>query len=430
MTYILLKAVMILQIFSDFLCGVILPFLLIIIGIFFLFKYKFFYILHPINAIKCMLDSQKDGFRSLCVALAGTLGVGNIVGVASAILLGGAGSIFWMWISAFCAMSLKYFEVFLAMRFRRTKNGKFYGGAPYYINDGLKDKIGKKRAYFLSCIFALLCVVNSLTTGNLVQVNSVSSLCNFSPLVFGIIFTVIAYVIIIGGFERISKITSVLIPVLSISYILICLYIIIKNFNRIDNVLEMIFKDAFSIQSVGGGFCGYGIASAIRYGVSRGVLSNEAGCGTSPSAHASSNTSSFHGQGCLGILEVFVDTILLCTLTAFVILLSDSYYESNAMSLVISSFEKFTGDFGRYTIIIFSIMFAFATVVTQFFYGSESLHYISKSGFVKAFYTVIFCTVIIVGSVIPMEIMWQISDLAIALMTVFNLVCLVVLRNS
>ena len=211
---------------NKYLSGTIMPILLIILGIFFAFKLKFFYLIHPIKTISKTLKNQKGGFKSLSVALAGTLGIGNIVGVSSAILLGGAGSIFWMWVSALCAMSLKYAEVFLAMRFRRHKDGNFYGGAPYYIADGLKKKIGIKAAYALSIIFAIFCIVNSLTTGNLVQINSVSSLLPFSRQTFGILFTLLTVIVTFGGLNSISKITSVLIPFLSLCYVLICIFII------------------------------------------------------------------------------------------------------------------------------------------------------------------------------------------------------------
>ena len=416
------------ELLNKYLSGIIMPSFLILLGIYFAFKFKFFYIFHPLKAIKSMLENQRQGFKALCVALAGTLGIGNIVGVASAILMGGAGSVFWMWLSAICAMSLKYAEVYLAMKFRKERDGKFYGGAPYYIKDGLRKKLGLKCAYALSSIFAILCVINSLTTGNLVQINSVSSVTNASPLIFGIIFSALALIVIVGGIKRISKITSILIPILSISYILMCLFVIFANIERIPNVFTMIIREAFSLKCATGGLCGYGIASAIRYGVTRGVISNEAGCGTAPCAHASSESLSNHGQGCLGIFEVFVDTILLCTLTAFVVLLSEPI-STSPMELVLSAFEKYTGDLGVKIITTLCILFAFATVICQFFYGIESIKFISKKRTAYIVYTAIFCLVTIIGAVIPMSLMWQISDLVIAVMTILNLVCLFLLRK-
>lgn len=404
-----------------------MPILLTLVGIFFIFKLKFFYILHPIKTFKSMM---KGGFKSLSLALAGTLGIGNIVGVASAILSGGPGAIFWMWISAFLAMGIKYVEVMLAMKHRqKSKNGQFYGGAPYYISEGFKGAFGKKISKFIGCIFAFLCVLNSLTTGNLVQINSVVSISKISPLYFGLIISFLIFIIILGGYKRISIFTSFLIPLLSIFYIAISIYIIFSNLGQISSVFNLIFKNAFSVKSATSGFMGFGIMSAIRFGVSRGILSNEAGCGTSPTAHASSNANDIHSQACLGIFEVFVDTILLCSLTGIVILLSN-IDSSNPMTLVVSSFALHTGIFGRYGIIVSAMLFSFATIACQYYYGFESLRFMSKRKFTGQIYTFIFCLTIVIGAIIPMTLMWQISDLLIAIMTVFNLICLLYLYKK
>ena len=412
---------------NKYLCGIIMPILLVLVGIFFIFRLKFFYILHPIKTFKQML---KGGFKSLSLALAGTLGVGNIVGVASAILAGGAGAIFWMWISAFLAMGIKYIEVILAMRYRqKNQSGNYYGGAPYYISEGLRCSLGERISRIIACVFALLCVLNSLTTGNLVQVNAVVSLSPISPIYFGLVFCALAFFVILGGLKRISAFTSVLVPILSLFYIGISIYVLLCNRSQIPAVFALIIKEAFSIKCAISGFMGYGIMSAIRFGVIRGILSNEAGCGTSPTAHASSPTDDIHSQGCLGIFEVFVDTILLCSLTAFVILVSN-IIESNPMSLVISSFIKHTGFIGKYGIIISALLFSFATVACQFYYGIESLNFVSKHKSLRTIYTLIFCIVIIIGAIIPMSVMWQISDLVIGLMTIFNLICILYLYKK
>jgi len=416
-----------LEILNSYLCGIIMPILLVLVGCYFIFRLKFFYILHPIKSFKNML---KGGFKSLSLALAGTLGVGNIVGVASAIISGGAGAIFWMWISALIAMSLKYCEVFLAMKYRRvSKSGNYYGGAPYYIYDGLKRKTNHKFAKAFSIFFALLCVLNSLTTGNLVQINAVSDLTVYPNIYVGLIFAILIFIIILGGYKRISFFTSILIPLLSIFYVSLSVYILFTNLREIPAVFALIFKEALSFKSAICGFTGYGIMSAIRFGVSRGLLSNEAGCGTSPTAHASSSATDIHSQGCLVIFEVFVDTILLCTLTAIVILLNEKSAD-NAMALVISAYEAFTFSFGKYGIVISSLLFSFATIACQYYYGVESLGYISQKKKYKTIFTLVFCLVIVIGSIIPMWLMWQISDLVIALMTIFNLICLLILRKD
>ena len=246
-------------------------------------------------------------------------------------------------------------------------------------------------------------------------------------MLFGIIFTVLVVIVISGGTKRISGFNSFLIPALSIFYIVLCLGAIFSNISLIPSAFITIIKDAFSPVSMASGVMGFGISRAIRYGVSRGVLSNEAGCGTSPCAHASSDGTMPHGQGCLGIFEVFVDTILLCTLTALVIIISKVPINTSAMALVLGAFDFFFGSFGTYAVIISSILFAFATVCTQYFYGKESISYFTSSKAINAIFFIAFIAVLIIGAIIPMSIMWQISDITLAIMTIFNLFCLIAL---
>ncbi len=414
---------------NGFLCGIILPTSLILVGIIFLFRLRFFFILKPFSVVKQILSSR-GGFSSLAVALAGTLGIGNIVGVASAIYMGGYGSIFWMWVSAFFAMGLKYAEVYLGIKYRRQNNNGYYGGAPYYIYEGIKEKHSENFAFVFGSLFAFFCVFNSFTTGNLVQINAVSSLLPIPKIIFGIAFAVFGFFIVKRGIKRISKVSSVLIPILSGFYIFLCIIILIKNASLIPNAFTNILKSAFSIRPLASGAMGYTIMEAIRYGTSRGVLSNEAGCGTSPSAHASSSNESMHAQACLGIFEVFFDTLVLCTLTALVIIVSSSKGVSTPFSLILNAFENGLGYFGRYGVIISSILFAFATLLTQYFYGIESLKFITKSKVWKRIFLISFFFITILGSIIPMTIMWYISDFFLAIMTLFNLVFLLYLRKK
>lgn len=414
---------------NNILCGVILPIFLLIAGLFFAIKLRFFYILKPYSSIKSMIFC-KGGFSSLCVALAGTLGVGNIVGVSSAIIGGGYGSVFWMWLSAFLAMSLKYTEVVLAMKHRKIKDGKYHGGAPYYIYEGFKKRIRSEKAFLLGSIFAILCAINSLSTGNLVQTNAVSNLFAIPKILFGLLFAFLAIIVVCRGIKRISKFSSILMPILSIFYIAMCLYILFVNIREIPSAFMTIFKEAFNIRSAFFGVSGYGITRAMRFGVSRGLLSNEAGCGTSPCAHASSSQENQHAQGCLGVFEVFFDTIVLCTLTSLVIIISSPKPTDNALSLITDAFEKHLGSFGRYGVLICCLLFAFATVVTQYFYGIESLQFIKRSRFIKIAFSLVFFLVTIFSALIPMSIMWEISDFVLALMTIFNIICLLFLQRE
>ena len=312
---------------NGFLSGILMPVLLMGAGIWFAVQLRFFYILHPIRFCRTLADAHKGGgvspVRALSQALAGTLGVGNMAGVATAIVAGGPGAILWMWISALCAMSVKYAEVRLAVEHRRDGDGGFFGGAMYYI----KDIFGKKLPMLGAAVgggFAVLCMVNSLLTGNIVQMHAAASVFPWMPpLILGGIIAALSFVIACGGAGRVSEVTMGLIPFLSGAYMLISVVILIRNGSRIPGVLQDIFSAGLSFHAAAGGVTGFAVNRAIRFGVTRGIFSNEAGCGTSPTAHAAANTKSAHHQGCFGIFEVFADTIVLCTMTALVILLSD-----------------------------------------------------------------------------------------------------------
>ena len=414
---------------NGILCGFILPITLFLVGIIFLFRLRFFYVLKPFSVVKSIICSR-DGFSSLAVALAGTLGIGNIVGVASAILAGGYGSIFWMWISAFLSMGIKYAEVFLGMKYRKKQGNEHYGGAPYYIKEGVKEHHSENTAFAFGSIFAFLCVLNSFTTGNLVQINAVSSFLPIPPICFGITFSIFGFLIVKRGIKRISAVSSILIPILSLFYIALCIIILFKNAQGVPLAFEKIFKSAVAFRPAVSGVFGFTIKEAIRYGTSRGLLSNEAGCGTSPSAHASSKNESAHAQACLGVFEVFFDTIVLCSLTALVIIVSPLKSTSSPLILILSSFEGSLGAFGKWGVIASCILFAFATILTQYFYGLESLKFITKTKNSKLVFLILFFVTTILGSVIPMSLMWQLSDFFLAIMTLFNLSFLIYLRKK
>jgi AGCS family alanine or glycine:cation symporter len=248
---------------------------------------------------------------------------------------------------------------------------------------------------------------------------------DFARVIPSLLFSALVLIAILSGGKGISRVCSFLIPILTISYIIISLYIICSKIELVPDILRDIFKEAFSPRSAVSGFLGYGIMSAMRYGTTRGLLSNEAGCGTSPCAHAQSPNDA-HAQGCFGILEVFIDTSLLCTLTALVILLHGKRCE-NAMELVLNAFSSSLGVWGGYFIFASCLLFAFATVICQYFYGKSSLEFISRKKFLSILYSVIFILVSFISPFISLGVMWQISDLIIAIMAIFNLVFLVIL---
>ena len=422
--YILLGGDFMLEFINSLLCGAVLPIALCVVGIFFLIRLDFFFIRHPISTLRTVVRSS-GGFRSLCVALAGTLGVGNIVGVASAIIMGGAGAVLWLIVSAIVAMGIKYAEAYLAISHRRNGKGGYYGGAPYYIYDSCKDK---RKGRIFGAIFAILCVANSLTTGNLVQINSVSDFLTQGRLFSGILFTVAVFFVIKGGKNRIEAVSAVIIPLLSIGYILVSLYIIFSNYDALCVVFSRILSQALSFKGALGGVCGFGIGEGLRYGFSRGLLSNEAGCGTAPVAHATSSLDA-HSQGCLGIFEVFWDTVVLCTLTALVILIADTG-EDSPILLAVSSYGKFTGRAGEIFICACCVLFALATVACQYYYGAMSLEFLCKSRVARGVYLAIFLTVCVISSIISNSTMWQIADFIIAFLALYNIIFLVILSSE
>lgn len=428
-----------LDFYNEYVAGAVMPLFLIAAGLFMTCYLKFFYIRRPVQVIRRLLTPSAGGnspFKAVTMALASTLGVGNIIGVAAAISAGGAGAIFWMWISAVAAMSLKYAETLLGVVFRRIDSSgaevKYFGGAMYYIRDGLR-KCGFKNTQILGSVFAVLCVLNSLTTGNIVQVNAVSAALPLRKIICGIIFAALVAVVVIGGVKRISDITLRLIPILSAVYILLSMYIIIINMEKIPGVFALICTDAFDFGSAASGVLGFFISQNVRLGVTRGILSNEAGCGTSPTAHASANVKAASTQGCWGIFEVFVDTIVLCSMTAFVILIS---YEELVLSqsldgiaLTIAAYEKYAGDFSGIILTVSIFLFAFATVICQSYYGHVAMNFLTQRKYAYACYLVVFISATVAGAVISAEKMWILADFTVATMTIINTACLIFLSK-
>ncbi len=425
-----------LQTVSDIGAGVMLPLFILISGLYFTQYLGGFYILHPIKTIKLMLSREGEGkvspLRALSVSLAGTLGVGNIVGVAVAIVLGGAGSLFWMWLSAFFSMILKYAEIVLAGCYVCHDKMGTHGGPMYYMRDGIGGSFGRA----LAVIFSALGLFSAFSMGNMVQMNAassaVSSAFSFSPLLFGIVSAVITGFLLRKGFHGISRVTSVLIPILSIVYLFMSCRVIVMEYEKIPALLGEIVSDAFSFSSASGGILGFLLTGALRQGVAKGSFSHEAGCGTAPMAHAGADAKIPAKQGIFGIFEVFFDTILLCTLTGFVILLASDgeFVTDNGMHLVIYSFARYYGRAAVYFISISIILFAFATVVCWGYYGKVCLSYLIPSEKFAALYDVLYSAVAVLAAVMSESSVWTLSDVTVALMTVLNLTAVFWLRRD
>ncbi|MDO5560119.1 MAG: amino acid carrier protein [Oscillospiraceae bacterium] len=366
-------------------------------------------------------------FRVFCTTLAATMGTGNIVGVASAIILGGAGAVFWMWISAFIGMMVVYAENYYGNVHRtRDRDGTWCGGAMNYIKAAFSNRT-------VPAVYACLCVAAAFGMGNMVQTNSISSSITSQfradPLIIGAVAAFICGLAIIGGIKRISAMTSVIIPVISVFYISASLIIVIKNAGIIPDIFKKIFTEAFGIQAVSGGICGAVIKSAVSTGLRRGIFSNEAGLGTSAMIHTSGESSDPRIQGMWGIAEVFCDTIICCTATALVIL---SYIcrggnmDSDAAVLVISSFGS---QFGKLTGIFICIsvsVFAFATLIGWSHCGESAFRYLSRGKYIYL-YRFFYCLAAAAGAVLKLSTVWTLSDIFNGLMIIPNICALFVL---
>ncbi len=421
---------------ADIGVGVLLPFVILFTGICFMKYLNGFYLMRPASSLRLLLSREGSGgvspLRALSVSLAGTLGVGNIVGVAVAIILGGAGSLFWMWISAFFSMILKYSEIVLAMRYRISKNGKNYGGPMYYMKNGIGGVLGTAFAV----LFALLGVFSAFSMGSLVQMkaasDAVSGTFSVPAPLFGVFSAILCAILLFGGYEKISRVTAIVIPILSAVYLFMAARVVWLEADKIPLLLREIVKDAFSVSAASGGIVGFFLSGALRHGVAKGSFSHEAGCGTAALAHAGADTKIPAKQGILGIFEVFFDTIVLCTLTGFVILLArdGSFVSENGMHLVIYSFAKYYGKSAAYLITVSVVLFALATVVCWGYYGKACLSYLGNSKIFSRGYDILYCIITAIGAVMTESAVWELSDITVALMTVLNLSAVIWLRRE
>lgn len=376
-------------------------------------------------------DANVTPFQAVTTALASTVGTGNIAGIATAIVAGGPGAVFWMWVSAFFGMMTKYGEVVLAIKFRETDNkGVHFGGPMYYIEKGLKLK-------WLAVLFALFGALASFGIGNMTQSNSMASVINSNfgvpPLVTGIVIAVLVSLVIVGGIKRIANVTEKLVPIMAVLYVTTSIIVLIINIAKIPTAFAVIFDSAFSLRSVGGGVMGYAIARGMRYGVARGVFSNEAGLGSAPIAHAASNTNNPVRQGLWGIFEVFTDTIIICTLTALVVLTSGLYQDGSVSGAALTSqaFVSSIGKIGGILLAISLVCFAFSTTIGWSYYGERCLGYLSNNNKnIIIAYKLIYVISVVLGSTLELVLVWDIADTLNGLMAIPNLIGLVALSGT
>ena len=406
------------------------------------FGYTFKVTLGRIFHKKEASDGSITPFQAVCTALAATVGTGNIAGVAGAIAIGGPGAVFWMWISALLGMCTKFSEVTLAVHFReKNRQGDWTGGPMYYIKNGLGPKWR-----WMAVLFALLGVLTVFGTGNATQVNTITSAINtallnyhvidassvsVSSLIIGIIIAVLVALILLGGIKRIGRVAEMLVPFMTLLYIILALGVIFLNIDRVPGVFASIIEGAFSPASVTGGVVGSFFLS-MQKGVARGIFSNEAGLGTGSIAHATADTDHPVKQGFFGIFEVFADTIVICTMTALVILCSGvsvSYGTDAGAELTINGFITTYGSWVSIFTAVALCCFAFSTILGWGLYGTRCIEFLFGSWINKPF-MVVYSLVAVIGATADLGLLWSVAETFNGLMSIPNLIALFLLSGT
>ncbi|MBE6577489.1 MAG: sodium:alanine symporter family protein [Ruminococcaceae bacterium] len=430
-----------LEIINFYLSGVLVPSLLIAVGLYYCIRLKFFHVLKPFAVFRGLKSEKRGGVssaRAVTLALAGTLGVGNIVGVSSAIHLGGFGAVFWMWASALVAMILKYAEIVLAMKHKKSDGrGGTVGAAMYYIKD-LFSTLGARRfGSMLAAAFAALFLLTSLTMGSMLQSNAIAEalegVVGLPRVYVGAVLGVVIFFIIRSGTHSISALTNVLVPIMSVGYAVMSAVVIFRGRAALGDAFDAIFRSAFTPSAAASGVGGYIFTKAVRYGIMRGLVSNEAGCGTAPTAHAIADCPSPAKQGMFGIFEVFVDTVVLCTMTALVVILGygdASRFGGNYMMMTITAYASGLGGYAAYFLCVAVLCFGFATVLCWAHYGLTCVHYFKKNALATRVFMLVYCGAIFVGAFAPSELSWQLSDFSMGAMTVINLICILLMSKD
>ena len=391
-------------------------------------------------------DKSISQFQSLCTALAATVGTGNIVGVSGAILMGGPGAVFWMWIMAFLGMMTNYSENVLGIYYRRKNSkGEWSGGAMYYLRDGLGAKKGCKGiGLVLAGLFSFFCFVASFGIGNMTQVNAISgnmmNVFGIPTWVTGLVIMILVGLVVVGGLKRIAAVTEKIVPFMVILYMLGTITIFILHIDQFGAVFSSIFQGAFGAKAATGGVVGYGIKLAIEWGMKRGVFSNEAGLGSSVMVHSNSNVKEPVKQGMWGIFEVFADTIVVCTLTAFAILssglidlntgaLTEAFSSLTKNDLVATVFAQKFGAIGSGFIAVSIMLFAFSTVLGWSHYGTKACEYLLGEKY-TIIYRVLFVLAVFGGATMGDNLAWDLADTFNGLMMIPNLIGVIVLSGT
>lgn len=401
------------------------------------------------DVMKTKEKNSISQWQALTTALASTSGTGNIAGVATALTAGGPGAIFWMWMSAFLGMMTHYAEIVLGHHYRyKDKNGNWVGGPMIYMERGLKSKT-------LACLFSFFCIIATLGIGNMSQSNSMAEAIyhtfGISKLLVGTVTSIIVVLVIIGGVKRIASVSEKIVPFMSVLYIFGALIVILMHLPNVPGAFGSIFKEAFNFKAAGGGILGYGVSVAMKKGISRGVFSNEAGLGSSVLVHSVSDAKEPVVQGMWGIFEVFVDTLVVCTITAITILCTGVYNQSdyllalsmdkikggtaffdalpNGVNLTSAAFATTFGHIGEIFVTLSIVLFALATLLGWSYYGERGCEYLLGSKSITG-YKIMYSAFIIIGAVSRLEFVWSISDTFNGLMAIPNLIAITLLSGQ
>jgi len=436
----------VISLYNEYVGGYLLLILLVPTGIYFAFKFRFLHVKQFWHSFAILAgrytDKGESGdvnhFKALTTALSATVGTGNIVGVALAIYWGGPGAIFWMWITGFFGMMLKMVECTLGLKYRKfNPDGTVSGGPMYYMEYGLKDKLGK-HAKTLAIIFAGAAVLCSMGTGNMAQSNSMTDILNSTysipQWISGLVIASLVLLIVVGGLKRIAEVTSRLVPFMALVYFLAALLVVILNIENLLPSIRLIFADAFTGTAAAGGFAGSVFILTLTMGVRRGLFSNEAGQGSAAMAHAAAKTKYPMREGLVASLEPFIDTLFICTLTAIVIIMTGAWSHTDAeagVSLTVLAFQlgldKINLGFMASHLIAGGLMlFAFSTIIAWSYYGSRAAQYMFGFKAIKKYYYV-YAVFVFLGSIWGLELVWNFVDMVITFMTIPNLIAIILL---
>lgn len=368
-------------------------------------------------------------FQATATALAGTLGTGNIAGVATAMVSGGPGAVVWMGISSVFSMALKFSEIVLAVRYRqKNRSGELVGGPMYYIEKGMGSR-------WLAVLFAVLCAAASFGIGNLAQSNAVAGAMletfGIPKVISGTVTMVLTGLVLCGGIQRIARLTERVVPVMAAVYLLAAIGVLVCNAEKLPGNFALMLREAFQVPAVSGGVLGFLVSRSVRLGLSRGVFSNEAGMGSAPIVHGAAHTDSAVRQGFWGVIEVFLDTTVMCTVTALVILASGDLSSGlNGAALTASAFESALGGYASSFVSVSIFFFASASILGWSYYGEKAIEYLTPKRGYRLLYRCLYLCAVLVGALISLEAVWGISDLLNLLMAVPNIAAVLVLSTT